>query len=59
MIRKIILLFFCVTLLVSCGKKADPEYKESKYEYINQKNVIEFFLAIPSASRSRRTSTTG
>jgi len=29
MIRKIILLFFCVTLLVSCGKKANPEYKKS------------------------------
>ena len=30
MIRKIILLFFCITLLFSCGKKADPEYKESR-----------------------------
>ena len=30
MIRKIIVLFFCTTLLFSCGKKGDPEYKESK-----------------------------
>ena len=30
MIRKIILLFFCITLLFSCGKKADPEYKAKK-----------------------------
>jgi len=30
MIRKIIILFFCATLLFSCGKKSDPEYKESK-----------------------------
>tara|TARA_Y100001960_G_C14478951_1_gene730815 strand:+ start:35 stop:154 length:120 start_codon:yes stop_codon:yes gene_type:complete len=30
MIKKIILLFFCITLLISCGKKGDPEYKDSK-----------------------------
>ena len=30
MIKKIIILFFCTTLLFSCGKKSDPEYKESK-----------------------------
>ena len=30
MIRKIIILFFCTTLLFSCGKKSDPEYKASK-----------------------------
>ena len=30
MIRKIIILFFCTILLFSCGKKSDPEYKESK-----------------------------
>jgi len=30
MIRKIIILFFCTTLLFSCGKKSDPEYKQSK-----------------------------
>ena len=30
MIKKIILLFFCITLLVACGKKGDPEYKNSR-----------------------------
>ena len=30
MIKKIIVLFFCITLLAACGKKGDPEYKNSK-----------------------------
>ena len=30
MIRKIALILFCLTLMISCGKKADPEYKETK-----------------------------
>ena len=30
MIRKIALIFFCLTLMISCGKKAKPEYKETK-----------------------------
>jgi len=30
MIKKIILMFFCITLLVACGKKGEPEYKDSK-----------------------------
>ena len=30
MIKKITLIFFCLTLIISCGKKADPEYKETK-----------------------------
>ena len=30
MIRKITLIFFCLTLIISCGKKAEPEYKETK-----------------------------
>ncbi len=29
MIRKIALIFFCLTLIISCGKKAEPEYKET------------------------------
>ena len=29
MIRKIALIFFCLTLITSCGKKAEPEYKET------------------------------
>jgi len=28
--KKIILLFFCIILLASCGKKGDPVYKESR-----------------------------
>ena len=30
MIRKLVLIFFCLTLIISCGKKAEPEYKETK-----------------------------
>jgi len=28
MIKKISLIFLCCCLIVSCGKKGDPEYKE-------------------------------
>ena len=40
MIKKIILIIAILTFAVSCGKKADPEYKQSNYKYINQKNII-------------------
>ena len=40
MIKKILLTVILLTFVVSCGKKADPEYKESKYIYINQKKII-------------------
>ena len=40
MIKKILLIVVILTFAVSCGKKDDPEYKESKYKYINQKNVV-------------------
>ena len=40
MIKKILLIVILLTFAVSCGKKADPQYKESKYKYINQKNTI-------------------
>ena len=30
MIKKILLVIVLLTFAVSCGKKADPEYKESK-----------------------------
>ena len=40
MIKKIILIIGLLTFVVSCGKKADPEYKQSNYKYINQKNTI-------------------
>ena len=40
MIKNFILIVVILFLAVSCGKKADPEYKESKYNYINQKKII-------------------
>ena len=40
MIKKIIIIIIFFTFVVSCGKKGEPEYKESKYKYINQKNII-------------------
>ena len=40
MIKKIILIIALLTFVVSCGKKTDPEYKQSSYKYINQKNII-------------------
>ena len=40
MIKKILLAVILLTFMVSCGKKADPEYKESKYKFINQKKII-------------------
>ncbi len=40
MIKKIFLIVIILAFAVSCGKKADPEYKESKYKYINQKNIV-------------------
>ena len=40
MIKKIILIIALLTFAVSCGKKADPECKQSNYKYINQKNII-------------------
>ena len=40
MIKKILLTVILLIIVISCGKKADPEYKESKYKYINQKNIV-------------------
>ena len=40
MIKKILLAVILLIFTVSCGKKADPEYNESKHKYINQKNII-------------------
>ena len=38
--KKILLILIVLTFIVSCGKKSDPEYKESKNIFINQKNII-------------------
>ena len=40
MTKKILLIIILFSFAISCGKKADPEYKESKYKYINQKNIV-------------------
>ena len=40
MIKKFLLIVILAIFTFSCGKKADPEYKESKYKYINQKNIV-------------------
>jgi len=32
MIKKIFLTLFIICALISCGKKGDPQYKESKKE---------------------------
>ena len=40
MIKKTLLLFILIIFATSCGKKADPEYKQSKFKYINQKKII-------------------
>ncbi len=40
MIKKILLTVILLTFIISCGKKSDPEYKESKNIFINLKNII-------------------
>ena len=40
MTKKILLILVLLTFFASCGKKGDPEYKESKNIYIDQKNII-------------------
>jgi len=40
MIKKILLILIVLTFIVSCGKKSDPEYKESKNIFINLKKII-------------------
>ena len=40
MIKKILLIVIVLTFILSCGKKSDPEYKDSKNIFINQKNII-------------------
>jgi hypothetical protein len=37
MIKKIILIFILCSLLLSCGKKADPEYKVKKNDILISK----------------------
>jgi len=37
MIKKILLIIILLTFAVSCGKKSDPEYKESKINILIKK----------------------
>ena len=37
MIKKILLIIILLTFTISCGKKADPEYKATHYNIIVQK----------------------
>ena len=37
MIKKILLIVILLTFAISCGKKADPEYKESKINILIKK----------------------
>jgi hypothetical protein len=37
MIKKIILIFVCLTFLYACGKKDDPKYKATKNYVLNNK----------------------
>jgi len=36
MIKKILLIIILFSFAISCGKKSDPKYNESKNLYINQ-----------------------
>ena len=40
MTKKILLIIIVLTCVVACGKKSDPEYKESKNIFIKLKNTI-------------------
>ena len=40
MIKKIILILLIINFAISCGKKGDPEYKESGNYKIFQKVII-------------------
>tara|TARA_Y100001970_G_scaffold162408_1_gene198542 strand:+ start:851 stop:973 length:123 start_codon:yes stop_codon:yes gene_type:complete len=40
MIKKILLIIIILTFNTSCGKKAEPEYKQSNNKNINLENII-------------------
>ena len=37
MIKKILLIFICLVILISCGRKADPKYETSQNKTIIKK----------------------
>ena len=40
MTKKILLIIIIFSFVISCGKKSDPKYNESKNQYINQIKII-------------------
>ena len=40
MTKKILLIIILLSFVISCGKKSDPQYNESKNQYINQIKII-------------------
>ena len=39
MIKKILFIIIVLNLVFSCGKKGDPEYKESNFKVLEEKEV--------------------
>ena len=37
MIRKLLLVFICLIVLISCGRKADPKYETSQLKIVTKK----------------------
>lgn len=42
MIKKSILLFLCLAFLFSCGRKADPEFKDNNNKIIKFKKPTQY-----------------
>ena len=40
MIKKILLLIFISLILISCGKKNDPVYKEQSSKFFDNKPIV-------------------
>ena len=40
MTKKILLIIILFSFVISCGKKSEPKYNESKNQYINQIKII-------------------
>ena len=40
MTKKILLIIILFSFVISCGKKNEPRYNESKNQYINQIKII-------------------
>ncbi len=40
MIKKIFFILFILTLVTTCGKKGDPEYKENQSKIIGTNRIV-------------------